>query len=209
VQIKDNEPARAQDMASALFGMDGVTVTEVEREPCGRLTVWAQVTGPAVCPRCETVAEKVHEYVVTAPRDIRAFGQDADLCLVKRRMRCAGGDCPQRTFTEWVPQVPPRCGITRRLLGQAGSEITDRGITPAEAARHAGISWPSAHGAFAEAAGQVLDEEPAPVAHLGIDEHRRGRPRWRTDELTGEYVQLADRWHTCLCATRRCLSGWR
>jgi hypothetical protein len=35
------------------------------------------------------------------------------------------------------------------------------------------------------------------VAHLGIDEHRRGRPRWRTDEETGEYVLLADRWHTC------------
>ena len=35
------------------------------------------------------------------------------------------------------------------------------------------------------------------MAHLGIDEHRRGRPRWRRDEETGEYVQLADRWHTC------------
>ena len=54
-----------------------------------------------------------------------------------------------------------------------------------------------AHAAFAAAAGQVLDEAHAPVAHLGIDEHRRGRPRWRRDEATGEYVQLADRWHTC------------
>jgi transposase len=35
------------------------------------------------------------------------------------------------------------------------------------------------------------------VAHLGINEHRRGRPRWRLDEETGEYVLLADRWHTC------------
>ena len=30
-----------------------------------------------------------------------------------------------------------------------------------------------------------------------VDEHRRGRPRWRADEDTGEYVLLADRWHTC------------
>jgi transposase len=43
----------------------------------------------------------------------------------------------------------------------------------------------------------VLEQAPAPVAHLGIDEHRRGRPRWRTDEQTGEYELLADRWHTC------------
>jgi transposase len=35
------------------------------------------------------------------------------------------------------------------------------------------------------------------VAHLGIDEHRRGRPRWRADAETGEYIVPADRWHTC------------
>ncbi|MGD0068270.1 MAG: transposase [Streptosporangiaceae bacterium] len=72
-----------------------------------------------------------------------------------------------------------------------------RGITPAEAARHAGISWPVAHEAFAAAAGPVLEQALAPVAHLGIYEHRRGRPRWERDQETGEYVLLADRWHTC------------
>ena len=42
--------------------------------------------------------------------------------------------------------------------------MTDRGITPAEAGRDAGISWPSVHGAFTQAADQVLDDSPAPVA---------------------------------------------
>ena len=54
-----------------------------------------------------------------------------------------------------------------------------------------------AHEAFAAAADPVLDQVLAPVAHLGIDEHRRGRPRWKTEAATGEYVLLADRWHTC------------
>ena len=54
-----------------------------------------------------------------------------------------------------------------------------------------------AHEAFAAAADPVLEQAPAPVAHLGIDEHRRGRPRWRIDAQTGEYLLLADRWHTC------------
>jgi transposase len=54
-----------------------------------------------------------------------------------------------------------------------------------------------AHQAFARQADPVLDQPPWLVAHLGIDEHRRGRPRWRIDEVTGEYVLLADRWHTC------------
>ena len=31
----------------------------------------------------------------------------------------------------------------------------------------------------------------------GCRRSRRGRPRWRKDEKTGEYVLLADRWHTC------------
>ncbi len=35
------------------------------------------------------------------------------------------------------------------------------------------------------------------MAHLGIDEHRRGRPRWGLDADTGEYLLLADRWPTC------------
>ena len=195
--IREAGPAPAQDRASALCGIDGVTVTEVEREADGRLTVWAQVSGPAACPRCGTAAESVHEYVVTRPRDVRSGGQDVNFCLVKRRMICADVGCPRRTFTEWVPQVPPRCTITRRLLEHAGAEIAERGITPTEAARDAAISWPAAHEAFVQAADEILDGQPAPVAHLGNDEHRRGRPRRRKDTDSGEYVQLADRWHTC------------
>ena len=54
-----------------------------------------------------------------------------------------------------------------------------------------------AHQAFARQADPVLGQPLSLVAYLGIDEHRRGRPRWRIDEETGEYVLLADRWHTC------------
>jgi transposase len=46
-------------------------------------------------------------------------------------------------------------------------------------------------------AAAVPDQDPAPVAHLGIDEHRRGRARFAVDVQTGEYTLLADRWHTC------------
>jgi hypothetical protein len=67
----------------------------------------------------------------------------------------------------------------------------------AAAARECGLSWPVTHQAFAAAADPLLDQPPAPVAHLGIDEHRRGRPRFAADPGTGEYVRLADRWHTC------------
>ena len=180
-----------------LLGIEGVTVAGAEEGPDGRLEVWAWVSCPVPCPKCGTFSGKVHEYVTTQPRDVRYGSREIKLYLGKRRLVCGNGDCPRGTFTEWVPQVPPRCKITRRLLGHCGDEVAGRGITPAESARHNGVSWPSAHGAFAAKADAVLGEELAPVAHLGVDEHRRGRARWRRDEETGEYTLLADRWHTC------------
>lgn len=48
-----------------------------------------------------------------------------------------------------IGDINPGCRITARLREQAGHEVAGRGITPAETARHAGISWPIAHAAFA------------------------------------------------------------
>jgi transposase len=124
-------------------------------------------------------------------------GDAVGLHWVKYRRKCGNGECPRKTFTEWVPAVPPRCRITARLREQAAHEVAERRIIPAEAARHAGISWPVVHEAFAAAADPVLGQPAAPVAHLGIDEHRRGRARFAVDAQTGEYTLLADRWHTC------------
>lgn len=67
----------------------------------------------------------------------------------------------------------------------------------AQAARECGLSWPVVHEAFAARADPLLAQPPSLVAHLGVDEHRRGRPRWRIGEDSEEYVLLADRWHTC------------
>ena len=182
-----------------LFGVEGLQVIDAQAGPDGTLEVWAVTDHPAarVCPGCGTAAGRVHETVLARPRDVRRGADEVTACWVKRRWKCDEQDCPRKTFTEWVPQVPPRCRLTRRLREQAGTEVADRGITPAEAARHAGVSWPVAHEAFAAVADPVLEQPPAPVTCLGIDEHRRGRPRWRRDEATGEYAVLADRWHTC------------
>jgi transposase len=150
-----------------------------------------------VCPGCGALSDRPHETVLARPRDARRAGDPVDLRWVKRRWKCTAEDCPRKTFTEHLPQVPPRCRVTGRLREQAAREVEERGVTPAEAARHSGLSWPTARDAFAGRAERVLEPAPAPVVRLGIDEHRRGRPRWRLDEETGEYVQLADRWHTC------------
>jgi len=187
------------DTASVLFGVGGLQVTDADEGADGTVEVWAvtDYRAAAACPGCGTVSGRVHETVVTRPRDVRRAGDVVDLRWVKVRRKCENPQCPRKTFTEWVPAVPPRCRVTARLREQAGHEVTERGITPAEAARHAGISWPSAHDAFAAAADRLLDRPAVPVRHLGIDEHRRGRARFAVDAQTGEYTLLADRWHTC------------
>ncbi|HEX9041360.1 MAG TPA: ISL3 family transposase [Trebonia sp.] len=189
------------DTASALFGVAGLRVTDVEPGPDGGVEVWAvtDCEGAAACPDCGTVSSRVHDTVVTCPADVRRAGDPVGLYWVKRRLKCGNASCPRRTFTERVPAVPPAARVLPRLKEQCADEVAGRGITPAEAARHAGVSWPVAHDAFAARADAVLDAPPAPVAHLGIDEHRRGRPRWRTDPATGEYELLADRWHVNFC----------
>jgi hypothetical protein len=85
--------------------------------------------------------------------------------------------------------------MASRLFALDGAEVVE---VDAEAGGSRTV-WvrPAAPQAFAARADPVLEQPPSLVAHLGIDEHRRGRPRWLTDEGTGEYVLLADRWHTC------------
>jgi transposase len=187
------------DTASVLFGVEGLQVTDADQGADGTVEVWAVTDYPAAaaCPGCGMVSGRVHETVVTRPRDVRRAGDVVDLRWVKVRRKCENQQCPRKTFTESVPSLPPRCRITARLRGQAAHEVTERGITPAEAARHARISWPTAHEAFTAAAEPLLGRPAAPVAHLGIDEHRRGRARFAIDQQTGEYTVLADRWHTC------------
>jgi transposase len=189
------------DTASALFGVAGLRVTDVEAGPGGVVEVWAVTDhgGASACPDCGTVSSRVHDLVVTCPADVARAGDPVALSWVKRRLKCGNADCPRKTFTERCPAVPSGHRLTPRLREQCASEVADRGITPAEAARHAGVSWPVAHDAFAARADAMLDRTPGPVTHLGIDEHRRGRARWERDAQTGQYVQLADRWHVNFC----------
>jgi transposase len=189
----------AQDTASALFGVEGLKVAEAETEAGGSVTVWVITDHPdaALCPDCRTRSFRVHEHVLTRPRDLRRGLDEADVCWLKLRWKCEEAACPRKTFTERLPQIPPRCRLTGRLRELLGAEVAARGITPAEAGRWHQVSWPVSHQAFIGQAEPRLAAPLAPVTCLGIDEHRRGRPRWRIDEDTGEYLLLADRWHTC------------
>lgn len=106
-----------QDTASALFGAEGLQVTGVEAGPYDGIEVRAVTDWQAAraCPECGTVSDRVHEMVLTRPRDVRRAAGTVALRWARYRRKCGNPGCPRKTFTEWVPQVPPRCRITARL----------------------------------------------------------------------------------------------
>ena len=63
-----------------------------------------------------------------------------------------------------------------------------------EVADGAGLSWPTADAAFVAHAETILGN-PAPVRVLGMDEIRRGKPRWTRDNDSGRWVRT-DPWDT-------------
>jgi transposase len=67
--------------------------------------VWAVTDDPgaAVCPDCGTVSGRVHEYLLTRPRDLRRGPEEVSVGWLKRRWKCMSQECWRKTFTESLP----------------------------------------------------------------------------------------------------------
>jgi transposase len=76
-------------------------VTDVEAGPGGAIEVWAVTDYEAAraCPDCGMVSDRVHETVVTRPRDVRRAGDVVGLRWVKYWRKCGNPACPRQTFT--------------------------------------------------------------------------------------------------------------
>ena len=184
------------DGTTLLFGLPGVRVERVERLADGTRVVHvatAEETA-AACPSCGVFSTSVKGRVTTSPKDI-PYGEDRIVVRWnKTRWRCREDYCERASFTETIAQVPARARTTRRLRTQIGAAIGDAARSVTEVAAAHGVSWPTAHRAFVAHAEAVLGE-PEPTRVLGIDETRRGKPRWEHCAETGRWVRV-DPWDT-------------
>jgi len=140
------------------------------------------------------VSTSVKGRVTTSPHDIPYGEKRIVLRWNKTRWRCREDYCTRSSFTETIAQVPARARTTQRLRTQIGTAIGDAARSVTEVATAHGVSWPTAHRAFVAHADAVLTE-PEPTRVLGIDETRRGKPRWEWCAETQRWVRV-DPWDT-------------
>ena len=175
-----------------LFGLPGVAVERVERvtgghgEPVRLVHVRTAVSSAAGCPACGVVSTSVKQYRTTRPRDLPFGEEPLAVRWHKRQYRCREQACPRKAFTESVAEIPPRARLTGRLCRKAAAEVASGRSVSAVAAEYQ-VSWPVIHRHYAKHADRLLPE-PAPPVVLGIDETRRGAPKWIQDEA-GRWVR--------------------
>lgn len=173
-----------------LFGLPGVRVRRVERHADGGPVVHVETAEDEApgCPECGTVSSSPKGRATTRPRDVPYGDREVAVRWHKRRWRCREASCPRGSFTESIAQVPPRRRTTGRLRESVAFAVTDANRCVAEVAATHRVSWPTAHACVVELAAARLGE-PEPTEVLGIDETRRGKPRWACDPVTGDWTR--------------------
>jgi transposase len=175
---------------SILFGLPGVAVVRVERaaedgEVVRLVHLRTVASSAAGCPACGVISTSVRQYRITRPRDLPYGEELLGIRWHKRQYRCREEACPRKAFTESVPEIPARARLTGRLCRKTAGEVASGRSVSAVAAEYQ-VSWPVIHRHYAAYADQLLTEPDPPVV-LGIDETRRGAPKWTRDAETGRW----------------------
>ena len=177
------------DGTTILFGLPGVRVRHVERGDQGARVVHVVTDdeAAAACPKCGVFSSSVRQCRTTRPRDLPYGEEHLVVRWHKVQYACRQAQCPRKAFTEQIPEVPAGARLTGRLRRSVAHQIGE-GLAVSVASLGL-MSWPIAHAAFIKHADAQL-AEPEPVRVLGIDETRRGRPRWSQDSGSGRWVKL-------------------
>lgn len=186
-------------LADVLLGLPGFQVLAVIEVP-GEVVVRVETTATtAGCGTCGSRAV-AHERREVHVRDLACFGRPARLVWIKRRWRCADGDCPVHTWTEQSPHLDAQVVLTRR----AGAEVCRRVGEGAEAvstvAAEMGVCWWTVMGAVVEHGTALVDDPDrvGDVEQLGVDEtsflkaNRRRRRVFATGLVDLEVPRLID-----------------
>lgn len=212
-----------------LLGLPGAVIDLVEREADGSWRVHVRsAAGVGCCPGCGQVSGRVRE--LAGQRLAHLVVVPMALTWHKARFWCDNTSCGQGSFVESGPLAGRGGRVSQPARETMGRLVGDWLVPVSRVAGAAGVGWHTAHGGFvavaeragivaeAGAAGRELleagaaDTAPAPVPArsvsgplpqvtvLGIDDHRRGRPRFHRAP-DGTWAADADRWQTVFVDT--------
>jgi transposase len=94
-------------------GLEITAISEATEEVIVRVTS-ARMT--SCCPRCSTPSSSIHSYYRRKPRDLPCAGRPIHLFLTARKFFCHQPDCPQKVFTERLPDF---IAVSSRLTSRA------------------------------------------------------------------------------------------
>jgi transposase len=179
----------SSDSTTILFGLPGVRVQRVVRAADGVRVVHVVTDEEtaAACPVCGVLSTSVRQRRVTRPRDVPYGEEPLAVRWHKVQYACRETACARRAFTEQITEVPAGARVTGRLRRHVADRIGD-GLAVSVAGEGL-LGWPAAHEAFVAAVTAQLPD-PEPVETLGIDETRRGKPRWTRAEDGEGWVKL-------------------
>jgi transposase len=179
----------SSDSTTILFGLPGVRVQKVVRAADGARLVHVVTDDEtaAACPKCGVLSTSVRQRRTTSPRDVPYGEEPLAVRWHKVQYACRESACARKAFTEQIEEVPAGARVTGRLRRHVADRIGD-GL-PVSVAGEGLLGWPAAHEAFVAAVTAQLPD-PEPVQVLGIDETRRGKPRWTRAEDGEGWVKL-------------------
>ncbi|CKN42625.1 transposase%2C degenerate [Mycobacterium tuberculosis] len=185
------------DATTVLFGLPGARVERVERRSDGTRVVDVITDEPtaAACPSCGgglDISEGIRGYLTersTLWRRPHHGALEQNSLAMPRRLLQAGavhrghhpGTCPRPQHAA----AASADGQGDRGCGPLGGPRSPR-LTPCRGRRHIGRLLPTPR--------RVLPE-PLPTPVLGVDQTRRGKPRWERCAKTGRWVRV-DPWDT-------------
>ena len=209
-----------------LLGLSGVDVDLVEQEVDGSWTAHVTSAGGrrACCSGCGQVSARAKELVTQTLKHVVLVSMR--VVWHKARFWCDNQACAAVSFAESGPVAAVGARVSESAKTVAGHLVGDWLVAVSRVAAGIGLSWQSVHQSFVRVAAQAgirvedtnvspdPDPQPQPesqpgpnrvgaagvglplVEVLGIDEHRRGRPLFHRDPISGRWVADADRWQT-------------
>ena len=176
---------------------EGLDIAAISETDTGLLVRVTSNRPSSPCPICSTPSTAIHSYYRRHPLDLPCTGRSIRLLLSVRKFFCRVASCPQKIFTERIPELlepsSRLCSRLRTVIQAIGFAFNGQG--GARLAEQLGIhlSRPT----FLRSLYRVLTPTVEHIRVVGLDDFA-----WKRGS---RYLKMDTRWHAAPRPKRRSL----